>query len=91
MSDEIPEEWCLRKASEECGDVSVGAASALPACSISDTERMDWLVSKNVEVREPLLHGSTHIFHAQEITDEEDDYTATRLREQIDAMILAGK
>jgi|GEM_PF-4614638 len=49
-----------------------------------DTRRMDWLVSKCVEVREPLRYGSAAIFHAQAITDEEDDHHATKLREQID-------
>jgi len=50
-----------------------------------DTRRMDWLVSKAVNVREPLVYGSHCLFWSQAITDEEDDYYATKLREQIDA------
>lgn len=52
-----------------------------------DTKRMDWLVSMCVEVRKPLRYGSEHVFHAVATTDEEDDYHATTLREQIDAIL----
>jgi len=50
-----------------------------------DVLRMDWLVSKTVDVREPMVYGSHSLFWSQTITDEEDDYHATKLREQIDA------
>lgn len=50
-----------------------------------DVLRMDWLVSKTVDVREPMVYGSHSIFWSQTITDEDDDYHATKLREQIDA------
>lgn len=50
-----------------------------------DVSRMDWLVSKTVDVREPMAYGSHSLFWSQTITDEEDDYHATKLREQIDA------
>lgn len=50
-----------------------------------DVCRMDWLVSKTVDVREPMVYGSHSLFWSQTITDEEDDYHATKLREQIDA------
>lgn len=50
-----------------------------------DVRRMDWLVSKTVDVREPMFYGSHSLFWSQTITDEEDDYHATKLREQIDA------
>lgn len=50
-----------------------------------DVSRMDWLVSKTVNVREPMAYGSHILFWSQTITDEEDDYHATKLREQIDA------
>ena len=50
-----------------------------------DVRRMDWLVSKTVDVREPMVYGSHSLFWSQTITDEEDDYHATKLREQIDA------
>lgn len=55
-----------------------------------DTQRMDWLVAHHVTVRKPLRYGSEAMFTAQTITDEEDDYHATKLREQIDAAMLAA-
>ncbi|HEI9795035.1 TPA: hypothetical protein SLN52_003882 [Serratia marcescens] len=55
-----------------------------------DTRRMDWLVAHHVTVRKPLRYGSEAMFTAQTITDEEDDYHATKLREQIDAAMLAA-
>lgn len=54
-----------------------------------DIRRMDWLVSKTVDVREPMVYGSQSIFWSQTITDEEDEYHATKLREQIDAAMAA--
>ncbi|WP_230858087.1 hypothetical protein [Enterobacter hormaechei] len=54
-----------------------------------DVRRMDWLVSKTVDVREPMFYGSHSLFWSQTITDEEDDYHATKLREQIDAAMEA--
>ncbi|QYD25739.1 hypothetical protein [Enterobacter asburiae] len=54
-----------------------------------DVLRMDWLVSKTVDVREPMVYGSYSIFWSQIITDEDDDYHATKLREQIDAAMAA--
>lgn len=56
-----------------------------------DALRMDWLVSKTVDVREPMVYGSHSIFWSQTITDEDDDYHATKLREQIDAAMAAEK
>lgn len=53
--------------------------------ALEDNIRMHWLVSKSVNVREPLLYGSHNIFWSHEITDEEDDYYESKLREQIDA------
>jgi len=49
-----------------------------------DVNRMDWLVSMNVEVRKPALYGSHKLFTAQTISDEEDEQHHTSLREQID-------
>ena len=54
-----------------------------------DVLRMDWLVSKTVDVREPMVYGSHSIFWSHTITDEDDDYHATKLREQIDAAMAA--
>lgn len=52
---------------------------------LADKRRMDWLVSKAVNVRDPMVYGSHSMFWSQVITDEEDDYYETKLREQIDA------
>lgn len=62
-----------------------GNSPAIP----DDVRRMDWLVSKTVDVREPMVYGSHSLFWSQTITDEEDDYHATKLREQIDAAMAA--
>ena len=51
---------------------------------LADKRRMDWLVSKAVNVRDPMVYGSHSMFWSQAITDEEDDYYETKLREQID-------
>ncbi|MBP1035838.1 hypothetical protein J8631_09730 [Serratia fonticola] len=67
------------------------AFTAPPAPAMpDDTRRMDWLVAHHVEVRKPLLYGSEKFFTAQTLTDREDDYHATSLREQIDAAMAAA-
>lgn len=65
--------------------VQAGNSPVIP----DDVRRMDWLVSKTVDVREPMVYGSHSLFWSQTITDEEDDYHATKLREQIDAAMAA--
>lgn len=67
-------------------DQPVSSGYKLP----DDTQRMDWLVAHHVTVRKPLRYGSEAMFTAQTITDEEDEYHATKLREQIDAAMLAA-
>lgn len=58
---------------------------------LADKRRMDWLVSKAVNVREPMIYGSHSMFWSQAITDEEDDYYVTKLREQIDVAMESEK
>ena len=58
---------------------------------LADKRRMDWLVSKAVNVREPMVYGSHSMFWSQAITDEEDDYYVTKLREQIDVAMESEK
>ena len=65
----------------------VSAAYKLP----DDTRRMDWLVSKTVNVREPLVYGSRDMFWSQTISDDWEEEHKTALREQIDAAMLAEK
>ena len=43
-----------------------------------DVLRMDWLVSKTVDVREPMFYGSHSLFWSQTITDEEDENYANK-------------
>lgn len=64
-------------------------ADGNPPVILDDVRRMDWLVSKTVDVREPMVYGSHSLFWSQTITDEDDDYHATKLREQIDAAMAA--
>lgn len=52
-----------------------------------DTMRMDWLVSKTVNVRQPLPYGSHNIFWAQQTSDDCDENYTTDLREQIDTIL----
>lgn len=66
--------WQAWKASREAIEIEL----------LSDKRRMDWLVSKAVNVRNPMVYGSHSMFWSQAITDEEDDYYETKLREQID-------
>lgn len=58
--------------------------------SITDTDRMDWLVSMHVEVRLPLVYGSRPLFVAEDLADE-DEQTRTDLREQIDRTMIIQK
>lgn len=55
-----------------------------------DTLRMDWLVSKTVNVREPMVYGSHSLFWSQTISDDWSEVHATTLREQIDEAMLAA-
>ncbi|MGQ6231204.1 hypothetical protein ACUNFK_22605 [Serratia sp. IR-2025] len=55
-----------------------------------DTRRMDWLVSKTVNVRQPMVYGSHDLFWSQTISDDWDEEHKTTLREQIDAAMLNG-
>ncbi len=73
---------------EEPYDAAILQAGNSPVTP-DDVLRMDWLVSKTVDVREPMVYGSHSIFWSQTITDEDDDYHATKLREQIDAAMAA--
>lgn len=50
-----------------------------------DTRRMDWLVSKTVNVREPMVYGSHDLFWSQTTSDDWAEVHKTSLREQIDA------
>ena len=54
-----------------------------------DARRMDWLVSKTVNVREPQVYGSHSMFWSQTISDDWSEVHATTLREQIDAAMEA--
>lgn len=55
-----------------------------------DTRRMDWLVSKAVNVREPMVYGSHSLFWSQTISDDWEEEHKTTLREQIDAAMVAA-
>ena len=55
---------------------------------ITDDMRMDWLTKKHVEVRTPACYGLHALFHAQDQSEEGDDYR-TDLRAQIDRHLRA--
>lgn len=71
----------------EVSHLNAAAPQSVPVND--DTKRMDWLVSKTVNVREPQRYGSRDLFWSQATTDEEDEHHATLLREQIDAAMKA--
>lgn len=64
--------------------------SAQPVTVPDDTRRMDWLVSKTVNVREPMVYGSHDLFWSQTISDDWEEEHKTTLREQIDAAMAAA-
>ena len=64
--------------------------SGQPVKVPDDTRRMDWLVSKTVNVREPLVYGSHDLFWSQTISDDWEEEHKTTLREQIDAAMAAA-
>lgn len=87
----VPDGYRLQPISEYdamCAAMLQGANGNSPVIT-DDVRRMDWLVSKTVDVREPMVYGSHSLFWSQTITDEEDEYHATKLREQIDAAMEA--
>lgn len=56
-----------------------------------DSERMDWLERFSVEVRQPLVHGSHHLFYAKPEAVEGADDEPSNIREQIDYQRNGGK
>ena len=65
-------------------------AAMLQAKPSDDTRRMDWLVSKTVNVREPMVYGSHDLFWSQTISDDWEEEHKTTLREQIDTAMAAA-
>lgn len=57
-----------------------------PEAMAKDAERLNWLESKHVEVRQPMLYGSTFMFGAMPSTDDEcEEDPPSDLRARIDA------
>lgn len=76
---------------EALEDLRQAASHPAPVPAVpDDTRRMDWLVSKTVNVREPMVYGSHDLFWSQTISDDWDEEHKTTLREQIDAAMLNG-
>jgi len=69
--------------SEYSANVREVARIALESLVNGDKERLDWLCSKAVEVRDPMVYGSHYKFHAQCDSDDHEPYHTT-LRSQID-------
>ncbi|WP_316543693.1 hypothetical protein [Klebsiella grimontii] len=74
------------RSSENVQVMQAGNSPVIP----DDTLRMNWLVSKTVNVREPVVYGSHSLFWSQTISDDWSEVHATTLREQIDAAMLAA-
>lgn len=65
----------------------IAALAQQPAAgSVGDTRRMDWLEQQAVEVRKPLRYGSTALFHAEQVSDDDEPHR-TDLRAQIDSAL----
>lgn len=56
-----------------------------------DAERLDWLERFCVEVRQPLVHGSHHLFNADPRQVEGLDDEPSNIRAQIDYQRNGGK
>ena len=71
-------------------DPSIQPAQPPAIESITDEERMDFLVMKIVDVRAELRYGSALMFTSQARyeNDGTDTFTGTTLREQIDKAII---
>ena len=54
---------------------------------ITDKERLDWLELYLVEVRNPLVYGSRHMFYAVPEQEEGEEESPSDLRDQIDQHI----
>lgn len=64
-------------------DDSIDRACETLSRAVEDAERMDWLETKTVEVRKPMLYGSQAMFFAQVVSDEGEPHK-TDLRERVD-------
>ncbi len=53
---------------------------------ITDEMRLDWMLKKHVEVRTPARWGSRELFHAQDQSQEGEEYR-NDLRAQIDGYL----
>lgn len=55
---------------------------------ITDKERMDYLVMYIIDVRKELRYGSALMFTSQSQHDDDNKFTGTTLRAQIDEHII---
>lgn len=55
----------------------------------TDTRRLDWLELRDVEVRNPLVYGSRHMFFATPDDSFEGEEGLSEIRAQIDAAMKA--
>lgn len=65
-------------------------AYAHPPAASEDAEILDWLETRSVEVRDPLLYGSHHMFYACPYDRDGDGETST-LRAKVRAAIDAAR
>lgn len=83
------EEVTLFEDDEILKEYDPGAAKGDPkAKPITDKERMDYLVMHIVDVRKELRYGSALMFTSQSQHGDDDEFTGTTLRAQIDEQII---
>lgn len=64
------------------------AQPPMPVKPITDKERMDYLVMRIVDVRKEQRYGSALMFTSQSQHGDDDEFTGTTLRAQIDEQII---
>lgn len=83
------EEVTLFEDDEILKEYDPGAAKGNPkAKPITDKERMDYLVMHIVDVRKEQRYGSALMFTSQSQHGDDDEFTGTTLRAQIDEQII---
>lgn len=80
ISPELPE---ATKIARELDLIAAFVAPVSERGRNTDKERLDWLEMMHVEVRQPLVHGSHHLFHASPEQGDGDE-TPSDIRRMID-------
>jgi hypothetical protein len=71
----------------EAAELRASKAEEREAKLLADKARLDWLEFRTVEVRDPLVHGSRHLFFANPDDSFEGEEGPSDLRAKIDAAL----